>query len=104
MKKLLKYSLVLFLPLLSSMAAKSQLASDRPLTKVSPRNLKIGAPEKQPEAGTKLASEKKMPDIKAPKGIKTPQPVRHKRPEEKQLPSNSKKPIKDLARKPKVKN
>jgi hypothetical protein len=91
MKNLLTYFLIVSFMMLGN-SAFSQLPSERPMSAIAPKLLKDGPPKEQPLAGD-LPSNKKMPEVNAPKGRTVPKRKMNTKVDPDKLPINSKKPI-----------
>ena len=99
-----KYLSLLLVLILSSLAGFSQLASERPVSYKKPDQVQPVTVRTAPAAKGQLASEKKMPEVSTPAKVKAQRRRTSVPPDSRKLPSNSKTKIKDLVKKPKVKN
>ena len=104
MKYLIKYFILTAIIFLVNKNGFSQLPSERPMSAIAPKLLKDGPPKATVNKDKPLASERKMPAVNAPKGSTVPKTKTKVQADPKKLPSNSKTRIKDLVKKPKVKN
>ena len=103
MKNSLKYFLFVGIFVVIGNVGFAQLQSERPMSAIAPKLLKDGPPKVQPVASELPSSKKNMTEVKAPKGKTVPKRRTNAQADPNKLPSNSKTPIKDLVKKPKVK-
>ena len=102
MKFNLKYFTIACILLLAGMVTYGQLPSERPMSAIAPKLLKSGPPASQPTAA-ELPGNNKMREVKTPPGKMVKGSRSDSNADPSKLPSNSKRPVKEMYRKPKRK-